>query len=72
MTYIDLPERYAQRAAGRKMHLVTDYGADRVASVARCGVRPIGNWRMTSNVPWAHGCRNCNRCRPRTRVQVQR
>lgn len=63
-----LSERYAQRRAGRKMHLVTEFGADRVAMVARCGATPTaerGNWRMTSNVPWANACRNCLRCKPR-------
>ena len=60
-------ERYAQRAAGHRMHLVSDFGGDRVAMVARCGARPDerGHWRMTINVPLAHACRNCLRARPR-------
>ena len=43
------------------------FGDGRVAFVARCGMTPDsrGNWRMTSNVPWANACRNCRRSKPR-------
>lgn len=72
MDAVRLPERWAQRRGGRKMHIVTDYGDGRVALVARCGARPDPsrrNWRMTANVPFANGCRNCRRSRPRNLVR---
>ena len=62
---IALSERYAQRVHGGRMHLVSEFGADRVASTARCGIGADGRWRMSSNVSWANACRRCSRCRPR-------
>lgn len=64
---VPLPERYAQRRAGRRLHLVTDFGNGIVSTVARCGVHPDsrGHWRMTINVPLANACRRCLRCHPR-------
>jgi hypothetical protein len=65
----ELPLRYAQRGSGRKLHLVTDFGNNRVARRALCGATPDsrGYWAMTINVPLAHACRNCCRIHDATR-----
>lgn len=60
-----LSERWAQRRAGGKMHIVSEFGQDRVAVVSRCGVSARGQWRLTSNVPWGRACGRCRRCHPR-------
>ena len=68
---IELSERYAQMGAGRKMHLVAEFGPNRVAAIARCGATPRpsrGNWELTSNVSWGCASQNCRRSRPRNRV----
>jgi hypothetical protein len=54
---------YAQRAAGRKMHLALIHGDGEVERRALCGIVPDerGGWRMTCNVSLAHACKRCRR-----------
>lgn len=62
--------RYAQIAAGKKLHLVYEPGEGRDAahlvpagrlSLPLCNKPVVGGYRMTINVPLGHACRNCQR-----------
>jgi hypothetical protein len=62
--------RYAQVAAGQKLHLVYEPGEgarpDALVpsghlSLPLCNREFAGGYRMTINVPLSHACRNCSR-----------
>lgn len=62
---------WAQIRGGNKMHLALEAGEALPSgevirrgfiSAPLCGTRAFrGEYRMTSNVPWGHSCRNCVR-----------
>lgn len=49
---------YAQIKSGQKLHVV--FEAEDRYSQPLCG-RRAKSYRMTSNVPFAHACQNCQR-----------
>lgn len=62
--------RYAQIKSGKKLHLVYEPGEGiddqhliklGHLSLPLCGIKNFDNYRMTIDVPLAHGCKNCLR-----------